>query len=127
MTVGICLCGIFVWAFVRLPFKSTVEVHFLNAVEHRLRVPLDVGHCFKTFSPQFFIFNLGNKVKSQGGLNPVSREDGNDNHVVVSHKVCGFQGCVGSCVFMMKEPVVVSPKFGLFCCTFSLEHLKMSQ
>jgi hypothetical protein len=44
--------------------KSTVEVIFLNAVEYRLRFPLDIRHCFKT--PLYFIFNLGNKAKSQG-------------------------------------------------------------
>jgi hypothetical protein len=35
----------------------------------------------------------------------------NDNHVVVSLKLCGFQGHVDGHVFMMKEPVVVVPKF----------------
>jgi hypothetical protein len=39
---------------------------------------------------------------------------GNDNYVVVSHKLCGFQGCVGGRVFMMKEPLVVAPKFRSF-------------
>jgi hypothetical protein len=39
---------------------------------------------------------------------------GNDNHVVVSHKLCGFQGRVGGCVVMMKEPVLVAPKFQSF-------------
>jgi hypothetical protein len=39
---------------------------------------------------------------------------GNDNDVVVSHKLCGFQGHVGRCVFTMKEPVVVAPKFRTF-------------
>jgi hypothetical protein len=38
---------------------------------------------------------------------------GNDNHVVVSHKLCGFQGRVGGCVVMM-EPVVVAPKYQSF-------------
>jgi hypothetical protein len=38
---------------------------------------------------------------------------GNDNHVVVSHKLYGFQGRVGRHV-MKKEPVVVAPKFWLF-------------
>jgi hypothetical protein len=38
---------------------------------------------------------------------------GNDNHVVVSHKLCGFQGHVGGLV-MMKEQVVVAPKFQSF-------------
>jgi hypothetical protein len=42
-------------------FKSTVEVIVLNAVEYRLRFPLDVRHCFKT-SPLQFHFNLGNKA-----------------------------------------------------------------
>jgi hypothetical protein len=35
---------------------------------------------------------------------------GNDNHVVVSHKLYGFQGCVGGCIVMINEPVVVAPK-----------------
>jgi hypothetical protein len=39
---------------------------------------------------------------------------GNDNHVVVSHKLCGFQGHVGRHDVMMKEPVVVVPKFRSF-------------
>jgi hypothetical protein len=36
---------------------------------------------------------------------------GNDNPVVVGRKLCGFQGRVGGCVVVMKEPVVVVPKF----------------
>jgi hypothetical protein len=40
---------------------------------------------------------------------------GNDNHVVVvSQKLCGFQGRVCGRVVMMKEPVVVAPKFQSF-------------
>jgi hypothetical protein len=39
---------------------------------------------------------------------------GNDNHVVVSHKLCGFQGCVVGRIVVMKEPVVVTPKFWPF-------------
>jgi hypothetical protein len=39
---------------------------------------------------------------------------GNNNHVVVSHKLCGFKGSVGRCLVMMKEPVVVAPKFQSF-------------
>jgi hypothetical protein len=34
-------------------FKSTVKAIFLNAVEYRLRFPLDFRHCFKTSSIQF--------------------------------------------------------------------------
>jgi hypothetical protein len=39
---------------------------------------------------------------------------GNENHVVGSHKLCGFQGCVGGRIVVMKEPVVVVPKFQSF-------------
>jgi hypothetical protein len=38
---------------------------------------------------------------------------GNDDPVV-SHKLCGFQGHVGRHVVVMKEPVVVAPKFQSF-------------
>jgi hypothetical protein len=47
-------------------------------------------------------------------------EDINDNHVFVSHKLCGFQGHVCRCVVTMKEPIVVVvvvavvPKFQSF-------------
>jgi hypothetical protein len=46
----------------------------------------DTGSKRRPFS---FIFNLGNKAKSQG-LSPVGKEDGNNNHVVVSHKLWSF-------------------------------------
>jgi hypothetical protein len=39
---------------------------------------------------------------------------GNDNRVAVSHKPCGFQGRMGGRVVMMKEPVMVAPKFRSF-------------
>jgi hypothetical protein len=39
---------------------------------------------------------------------------GNDNHVVVSHRLCCFQGRVGGHIVVMKEPVVVAPKFWSF-------------
>jgi hypothetical protein len=39
---------------------------------------------------------------------------GNNNHVVVSHKLCGFQEHVDGRIVMMKEPVVVAPKFQSF-------------
>jgi hypothetical protein len=39
---------------------------------------------------------------------------GYDNHVVVSHKLCFYQGCVGRRIVMMKESVVVAPEFGSF-------------
>jgi hypothetical protein len=37
-----------------------------------------------------------------------------DNHVVISHKLCGVQGRVGGHVVVMKEPVVGAPKFPSF-------------
>jgi hypothetical protein len=43
-------------------FKSTLEVIFLNALEYRLRFPLDVGHCFKTSSFQFH-FQFGKQIQ----------------------------------------------------------------
>jgi hypothetical protein len=47
-------------------FKSTVEVILLNAVEYHLRFPLDVRDTVSKPHPFNFIFNLGNKAKSQG-------------------------------------------------------------
>jgi hypothetical protein len=52
----------------------------------------------------------------------------NNNHVVVSHKLCGFQGRVGGRIVVMKEPVVVAPKFQCFFHhTFSLKHHETRQ
>jgi hypothetical protein len=45
---------------------------------------------------------------------------GNDNHVVVGHKFCGFQGYVGRHVVIMKEPVEVVPKLCSFLSTHFL-------
>jgi hypothetical protein len=39
---------------------------------------------------------------------------GNSNPVVISQKLCGYQRHVGGRVVMMKEPVVVAPKFRYF-------------
>jgi hypothetical protein len=64
--------------------------------------------------PFIFIFNLGNKAKSQGTKSSWVGRIGKNNHVIVSHKLCGFQGCVGGRVVVMKELVVVSPKFRSF-------------
>jgi hypothetical protein len=90
-------------------FKMTVEVIFLNAVKYHLRFPLDVRHFVPSVS-----FTIWETKRNHRGLSPASRK----NHVVVSHKLCGFQGCVGVCVIVMKEPVVVMPKFGLFVAHF---------
>jgi hypothetical protein len=51
---------------------------------------------------------------------------GSDNHVAVSHKLRGFQGCVGGCI-VVTEPVVVAPKFRSFPSQISLKCLKTSQ
>jgi hypothetical protein len=48
-------------------FKSIVEVILLNAVEYRLRFPLDVRHCFEMLSLQFH-FKFGKKAKSQRAM-----------------------------------------------------------
>jgi hypothetical protein len=68
-------------------FKSTVEVIFLNAVEHRLRFPLDVRHCFETSSRQFH-FQFRKESEITGGYVRRVGRMGNDNHVVVSYKLC---------------------------------------
>jgi hypothetical protein len=39
---------------------------------------------------------------------------GKDNLVFFNHKLYGFKGCVGGRVVVMKEPVVVAPKFRSF-------------
>jgi hypothetical protein len=72
-------------------FRSTVEVTFCNAIEYLLRFPLDVRHCFKTSSLQFHF----GKQRNHRGLSLLIGRMVNDNHVVVSHKLCGFQGRVG--------------------------------
>jgi hypothetical protein len=94
-------------------FKSTMEVIFLNAVEYRLRFSLDVRHCFKTSSLQLH-FQFGKQSEITGGSAWRVGRMGNNNHVVVSHKLCSFQGCVGKYIVAMKEPVVVAPKFRSF-------------
>jgi hypothetical protein len=62
--------------------------------------------CFKMSSLQFH-FQFGKQ--SEITVRQIGRM-GNDNHVAVSHKLYGFQGCVGGCVVAM-ESVMVSPKF----------------
>jgi hypothetical protein len=39
---------------------------------------------------------------------------GNDNHVVLGHKFCGFQGYVAGGVVVTKEPIVFVQKFPIF-------------
>jgi hypothetical protein len=79
-----------------------VEVIFLNAVKYHLQFPLDARHCFKTSSLQFN-FQFGKQSKLTGGQVRQVGRMGNDNHVVVSHRLCGLWGCVGRRNAMMKE------------------------
>jgi hypothetical protein len=89
-----------------------MEVIFFNGVYYCLWFPLDVRHCFKMSSLKFhFQFGKWSEITS-GYVWWVGRM-GNDNHVVVSHKPCGFQGRVGGRI-VMKKPVVVAPKFRSF-------------
>jgi hypothetical protein len=90
-------------------FESTVKSFYLlsSTACDSLWVSGAVSKC----RPFGFVFSLGNETKSQG-LSPASREDGNDNHVVI-HKLWGFHWRVGGCV-VMKEPVVVVPNFWSF-------------
>jgi hypothetical protein len=45
---------------------------------------------------------------------------GNDSHIVVSHKLYGFQGCVGGRFVVMNEPIVVEPKSRSFFVAYFL-------
>jgi hypothetical protein len=72
------------------------------------------------------VFQFGKNGEITGGSVWQVGTMGNNNHVV-SHKLCGFQGCVGWRIVVMKGPVVVVPKFCSFSSTFSLEHLKMPE
>jgi hypothetical protein len=90
-----------------------------------LRFPLNIRHCFKMSSLQFH-FQFGKQSEITGAYVWWVGRMGNDNYVVVSHKLCGFQGRVGGYI-VMKEPVAIAPKFCLFCRTFSLNYLNMLQ
>jgi hypothetical protein len=68
------------WMYTAIPsffphFKSNVQVIFLNFVEYCLRF-LWMSDTVSKRCPSSFIFNFRNKVKSQGGLSPASREEG---------------------------------------------------
>jgi hypothetical protein len=90
--------------------KSTVEVIFLNAVENSFRFSLDIRHCFKMSSLQFH-FLFGKQSEITGGQVWRGGRMGNDNLVVVSHRLYGFQGRVGGCVVVMKEQYGVCSNF----------------
>jgi hypothetical protein len=75
-------------------FKSNMEVIFLNVLVYHQRFYLWMSDTLSKRRRFSFIFNLGNKAKSQGGQVRGVERLGNDNHVVVSRKLCGFQGRV---------------------------------
>jgi hypothetical protein len=94
-----------------------VEVILLNVDEYRMRFPSDVKTLFQNvvFSVSFSILETKRNHKSK--VRRVGRM-GNANHVVASHKLCSFQGCMGGRVVVMKESVVVAPKFQVFVAHF---------
>jgi hypothetical protein len=84
---------------VSLGTYTAIPSFFHYAVECRLWFPLDVRHCSKPLSLQFhFQFRKQSKI-TEGQVWRVGRM-GNDNHVAVSHKLCGFREHVGGHVMM---------------------------
>jgi hypothetical protein len=53
-------------------------------------------------------FSIRETRQNHRGLSPANSED------VVSCKLCGFQGRVGGRIVVMKEPVLIAPKFWSF-------------
>jgi hypothetical protein len=68
---------------------------------------------------------LGKKAKSQGAKSGKYGGWGKITRLLVI--LCGFQGRVDGRVVVMKEPVVVAPKFRSFRRTLSLKHLNTSE
>jgi hypothetical protein len=96
-------------------FKSTVVgIIFLNGVEYCLRFPLDVGHCFKTWSLQFH-FQFGKEIQL---LSPImileikvgsslafchsSRHAALDHLSIVSEQT--LQQCCACSNFLLRSP-----------------------
>jgi hypothetical protein len=77
-----------------------------------MRFPLDVRHCSKTSSFQFH-FQFWKQSEITGGSVWQAGRTGNNIHVAVSHKLCGFQGFVGRRVVVMKEQCGVCSNFPL--------------
>jgi hypothetical protein len=63
-----------------------MEVIFLNVVKYRLQFSLDVKTLFHNIAPSVSL-QIWQTKQNHKGLSPVRREDGDDNHVAVSHKL----------------------------------------
>jgi hypothetical protein len=76
-------------------------------------VPFGCQTLFQNIVPSIS-FPIWETKRNHRGPSLASRGMGNDNHVIASHKLCGFQKRVSAHVVVMKEPVVVAPKFRSF-------------
>jgi hypothetical protein len=74
--------------------------------------------------PFSFIFNLGNKAKSQGGQVRWVRRRGNNNNVVVSHKLCCVKGLWRERCHDEEDSCGCSKLSVFFVATFSFRRLK---
>jgi TRAP-type mannitol/chloroaromatic compound transport system permease small subunit len=77
-----------------------------------LVIPFGCQMLFQNIIPSVS-FSISETKRNTGGYVQWAERMGNDNHVVVSHKLCGFQGHVSGNVVMI-ETVVVMPKFQSF-------------
>lgn len=93
-------------------FKNAREVIFLKAAGYHLQIPLDVRHCFRTLFLNFY-FQFGKQSETVWGQAKQVGWMGNNNHILVNYKLCGFQGWVSGHTVMM-EPVMVAPKAPIF-------------
>jgi hypothetical protein len=74
---------------------------------------LGTSNSFQASSLQFN-FQFGKQSENTGGYAQRVGKMGYDNHDIVSHKFCGFQGRVGGGRVVVREPVVLAPKFRSF-------------
>jgi hypothetical protein len=77
--------------------------------------------------PFSFIFNLGNKAKSQEAKSSESGGWGTITILLLVTNSVVFRDVWVGNVVVMKKAVVVAQKFWFFYCTFSLKCLKTSQ
>jgi hypothetical protein len=85
-------------------FKFILEIVLCEGVQHRLQFCLD--HLRYVKMAAAFQFEL------QSGKQRKLRWVGNDRHVVFGKKFRGEKGSVRQCVVMMRQPVLLSQKFG---------------
>jgi hypothetical protein len=57
--------------------------------------------------PLQFHFQFGKQSEVTGAYVQRVGRMGNDNHIIVSHKLCGSQGRMGGLIVVMKEPFMV--------------------